>query len=743
MKCEKCGAELVNGVCPVCGAESLKKSADFNKEELAEKTTEGGAQKPEQEVGSDFDKQYSMMFEKPSDSAPQYQVDQELKRKREARYDESFANMSDSEKIKALEAARLARKEKREKKEQKKANGGVFASIKSRESDKTKKTEPRKRPSEDLQKPESSKAEPRASRSQRSKTKKKSGFAMSPKAGLAVGCVVAAAVIAVIIGAVNMASKSGYELPETPTVYAKGDSLYAAYDGKKVEISADFIAEEYVETTPEPSATPSRNRDDDEPTPAPEPYYEPVKEKDLITYTEDGTGIFFMDNANLNENKGSLNFSKSGEKKSTVKIADDVYYNIAAAKDGSGVMYLTGTDKYGGGGTLYYWSALTNTSTMLSENVLPGDYIIGQNGNSLLYLTEYNSEYYVGDLYLVKLNKGAVGESKKVDSDVYKAFGTNPSGEAVVYAKNYNDENMCFETYLMKANSDEKVMVTDGSRCEPVFLANSDGMYAGGSYADYYQTLYFVSLQSGEKEKLSGNLTEIVKMSKDEQAVIFRKANAEGTAFDYYYANQAQSEGQIIAENITVLDDEDHKRVSQFEINDDFTRAVYIQGYDVANESGGLYTVAINNGAVGSDRKISDTAYSCNITPDGLTIRYADSYDITWNLVTLNAYSGEKNTVLATEVGAGAFTFDKAGEYIVFAKNYSLETRTGDVYAVNNKGKVKDITQGVSSYGLKSDGDIVYYNSQGGNSSFELFKVRADGKKTKSIDKDVSRVVTY
>ena len=111
--------------------------------------------------------------------------------------------------------------------------------------------------------------------------------------------------------------------------------------------------------------------------------------------------------------------------------------------------------------------------------------------------------------------------------------------------------------------------------------------------------------------------------------------------------------------------------------------------------------------------------------------------------MTLNAYSGEKNTVLATEVGAGAFTFDKAGEYIVFAKNYSLETRTGDVYAVNNKGKVKDITQGVSSYGLKSDGDIVYYNSQGGNSSFELFKVRADGKKTKSIDKDVSRVVTY
>ena len=194
---------------------------------------------------------------------------------------------------------------------------------------------------------------------------------------------------------------------------------------------------------------------------------------------------------------------------------------------------------------------------------------------------------------------------------------------------------------------------------------------------------------------------------------------------------------------MTVLDDEDHKKVSQFEINDDFTKAGFIQGYDLANESGALFVVSITNGVVGSDKKISDTAYSCNITPDGQTIRYADNYDIKWNLVTLNAYTGEQSKVLAQEVGAGAFSFDKTGSYIVYAKNYSLETRTGDVYCVDNKGKTVDVVKGVSSYGLKNNGEIVYYNKQDNGSNFELFFTREDGKKSKSIDKDVTKVVLY
>ena len=106
MKCSKCGAEIPEGAktCPECGMEP----------ETAE--VQSGAE-------SDFDKQYSMTFENNSADEPKYQIDEELRKKREERYDESFANMTDDEKIKALEAARLARKEKRDNKRRKKEEG--------------------------------------------------------------------------------------------------------------------------------------------------------------------------------------------------------------------------------------------------------------------------------------------------------------------------------------------------------------------------------------------------------------------------------------------------------------------------------------------------------------------------------------------------------------------------------------------------------------------------------------------
>ncbi len=718
MKCEKCGADIPEGVksCPKCNPqEAVKPAAD-----AAEKGKDD----------TEFDKQYSEMFEGGKKEEPKYQIDEELRRKREARYDSSFSNMTDDEKIKALEAARIARKEKRERKEQKKENGG-FAFLKSKGSA----AKPEKTAKESGGPTETDSA---AEKPERSRAK----YKPSPKAGIIAGCVIAVLVIAIVIAAVNMATKVTTELPETATVYTKDNVLYSAYDGKEIKLSDSFIASKYVEpvATEAPSDTEDEDAEDTEK--AAEPDFYPVKEKELITNTDDGAGVYFIDNADLNSNTGALNYSKNGVKNGTVKIDDGVYYDIAVSSDGTGVLYLKDTDRYGAGGTLEYWSSVTGAAVELAKNVLPGHYLFDLNANCVLYINEYNGEYNVGDLYLTSLTKGEVTDTRKVDSDVYDVYGANTSGNAAVYSKGFNDETGCFDLYLQKEDG-EIVSIVEGSRCEPVLQSTADGMYAGGTYEDYYQSLYYVSLLNGEKEKISGNLTEIVGMSGDELAVVFRKANAEGTAFDYYYAHRDAAEGQLLAENITVLDDEEHKRVSQFEISDDFTKAAYIEGYDVATESGALFVVSITNGVVGSDKKISDTAYSCDITPDGQTVRFADSYDTTWNLVTLNAYTADKNTVLAEEVGAGAFTFDQNGSYIVYAKNYSLETRTGDVYCVNNDGKTREVVKDVSSYGLKSNGYIVYYNNQSGGSSFELFCAREDGKREKSVDKDVTEVVSY
>lgn len=733
MKCEKCGMEMPStNVCPNC--ESDKKTEeniiDTENTENTEKVT------PDDE----FEKRYTSAFETPTDGE-KYKIDEELKRKREARYDESFSNMTNDEKIQALEAARMARREKREKKkQQKKESGGVFSNILKHEmpkaiSPKKPKAENASKATQDSERKEDNNIEDNniektrvlnlddVKRGLSSKKKNKKHLnteKFKPKHGVVLGGVLAALAVVVIVASVSIASGKKSTEAEIPTVYTKGNMLYTHYDGSETMISTDFIESERDESI--------ENAPDE------------IKEKDLILSTSDGSALYFIDSADMNAQSGTLNYIKGTKSRSLTKIADDVYYKTAISQSGDGILYLSGADSFGNGGSLNYWSAKTEKSVKLSDSVNADSFMLSQDGTRVLYVTNYNDEYFVGDLYMACLQKGEISEMGKLDSDVYKLFGTNALGTTAVYAKNYDKKSLCFDVYITKDTANGSVLVAEKSRCTPLIAKNSEYMYVGGSYENYYQSLYYASLENGQKEKIGGNLTELVKMSGDEQSVVYRKANAEGTAFDYFYASAQGENEQELAMNITVLDDADHKRVCQFDINDDFTKAIFIQGYDTECESGALFMASINSGVVSSDKKISDTAYSCNLTPSGI-VRYADSYDTAWNLVNLNAYDGDNTYLLAKEVGAGAFTFDKAGKYIVYAKNYSLENKTGDVYCVDNKAKTNEVVKSVSTYGLKSNGDIVYSEKTG--DSLDIFMTKPSGKGAKNIDKDATKVVSY
>lgn len=133
--CPKCNAAPQN---TVPQNKSVNTTLDKNKSASAgkkntnsnsnQKLTSSGkintsGQAPSGTEDNEFDRQYSLMFESNQSNVgdADYEIDESLKKKREARYDDSFANMTDDEKIKALEAARLARKERREKSRQKEA----------------------------------------------------------------------------------------------------------------------------------------------------------------------------------------------------------------------------------------------------------------------------------------------------------------------------------------------------------------------------------------------------------------------------------------------------------------------------------------------------------------------------------------------------------------------------------------------------------------------------------------------
>lgn len=733
------------------------------------------------ETGSelyDFDMQYSLTFKNADairEAAAEFDANKGEDKSRESSHrrssrnrsnyrGEAFESLSDEEKLQALEAARLERKAKRERKHQGKHGVSKPSSVSGmKEADRkqggfrSKKSGEiisgmnGKRNGENAEKPailsERSQRARSSSRSDSSERKKTSGNAprLSAKVGLAVGALAVCVVVAVVIASVNMFSNVVESAPETPTTYLKDNALYSYYDGEVAQLSGNFISAEYVE--PEPSATPSSSRDDDsdeDSRSTPEPTIEPIEDRDLINYTADGLGTYYIDSADMNTKTGTLKYYASDGKSDVREIAQNVYYDIDISPDGAGVLYLTNVSGDGKYGELNYWSTATNASETVASDVNRDNFMFSQDGKSVLYVTRYNDEYFVGDLYVKSYGENAPIEPVMIDSDVYKAYGTNPSGSTVVYAKNYSEDDETHTVFVSNVSAPSPTQVVENSKCDPVLLTKSDNMFVAGNFENYYQTLYYASLTSGQTQVMASGFTEFVKTSADEQAVIFRSASSEGTYFEYYYASTQANTAQRISGNITVLDDPEHERVVQLDVNDDFTRCVYIEGYNPETESGALYECQISNFTLGAPVKISERAYSCDVSKDGTIVRYADDYDTTWNLVDLKMYENGNNVTVAEDVSAGAFTYDENGVATVYAKNYSIETRTGDVYVADEKGRSTEVGLGVNSYGLKQDGQIIFHdNMDNAENKFELYYAKPSGKGAKAVDDSISEILAY
>lgn len=741
------------------------------------------ASKASDETGSelyDFDMQYSLTFKNADairEAVAEFDANKggnevksrESSHRRSSRNHsnyrgEAFESLSDEEKLQALEAARLERKAKRERKQQgkhgvskpsavsgmkeadrkqggfrSKRSGGVISGMSGKRSG-----EAAKESAVSSDRSSRARGSSRADSSARTRTSRNAPR-LSAKVGLAIGALAVCVVVTVVIASVNMFSDVVESAPETPTTYLKDNALYSYYDGEVAQLSGNFISAEYVE--PEPSATPSSSSDDDsdeDSRSTPEPTIEPIEDRELINYTADGLGTYYIDSADMNTKTGTLKYYASDGRSEVREIAQNVYYDIAISPDGTGVLYLTNVSGDGKYGELNYWSSATNTSESVASEINRDNFMFSQDGKSVLYVTRYNDEYFVGDLYVKSYGENAPTEPVMIDSDVYKAYGTNPSGSTVVYAKNYDEDDETHTVFISNVSAPSPTQVVENSKCDPILLTKSDNMFVAGNFENYYQTLYYASLTNGQTQVMASDFTEFVKTSADEQAVIFRSASSEGTYFEYYYASTQANTAQRISGNITVLDDPEHERVVQLDVNDDFTRCVYIEGYNTETEAGALYECQISNFTLGAPVKISERAYSCDVSKDGAIVRYADDYDTTWNLVDLKMYENGNNVTVAEDVSAGAFTYDENGVATVYAKNYSIETRTGDVYVADENGRSTEVGLGVNSYGLKQDGQIIFHdNMDNAENRFELYYAKPSGKGARAVDDSISEILAY
>ncbi len=550
--------------------------------------------------------------------------------------------------------------------------------------------------------------------------------------GLLLGAGVLIIVVALIIGIVNVCAFFAHRDPEYPTVYTKDNALYSYYDGKEELLTSNFIT---MYETADNEGSSSASADPKIVT------KKALTEKDMLNVSQSGAVTYFFENVNMNTRAGNLVYYENGNKKSRTVLAQNVYYDIELGNDGMSVMYIKNADKDGAHGELCYWKPGMKEAVSVEPDITAGNFKFSQDCTSVTYIKNFNPDVHTGDLCYLSLLNGAE-PSKRVDEKVAFVFGTTPKSKIYFYAKNYDKKKGTYDLYV-QSDAEGPKMIAEKGLLAPVISQKTETAFVYSNYNKNFQTLSCVDLATGTNIKLADEMTEIIKVRIDDGAVIYSKAYETEKA-DYYFVNAKSPNPQTVATAINLTAAKKAGIVS-FDASDDFSKIAYIGGFDTSTNRGALYTMSIINDYAGSEMRISDDAYSCDVSADGAVIRFATSHNAENNTVNLVSYSNSNTLGLADGVAVGAFTFDKMGEYAIYAKEVDKEESVGRIQSVNQKGRIKELSEGVSAYGLKKDGTVLLLKKSGeGNSQItSLCKGSLKGGKVKSFADGVSKVISY
>ncbi len=541
------------------------------------------------------------------------------------------------------------------------------------------------------------------------------------------GVGVAVVVVALIIGAINLFAGMVNGDMHYPTIYTKGNQLYMVYEKKPMLLSENLIS--------------SAATGEEEATVAKDPKrYQVTKptEKQLLHVSEDGLYTFFLENVDMNTGRGDLVYLQNDSFKSKTVVAKNVYYDLQLSSDGKSALFLKDTDDTGFHGELCYWTAGKKEITPIQWDVCAGNFVFSQDGLSALYIKNFNPTVHTGDLCVRGLTKDASEQSIHLDEQVAFIFGTTPKGISL-YAKDYDMRTGTYSLYAKKT-SETPQLCAQKAYLAPHILKKTEAIYAYSDFHDGFQSISYLDFETGQTNPMVKDITRIERIRVDEAAVIYTKEYENGKN-DYYVIGATENASQKIANGVASVSE---KRRVQFDASDDFSRIAYIGGYDEENGKGALFTLTIINGYVGIEKRISDEAYSCDVSADGAVVRFASGYNKTAGTVSLIGYTNSNTVTLSENVSVGAFTYDKNGEVMVYATDVHTQPQvSGDIHSVTSKGKVREIDTGVRSYGMKQDGRILLLKYDIGTEGGKLFYSDQKGRKMKLMDEGVTKALLY
>lgn len=746
MKCPKCGINLLEhiDVCPFCktpipkdepaeqnsAEETAAKAEKVSKNVSAQNTGRYSSIDPSKD-SYDFDLQYTLTFR---DSG---EIKQAI-----ADMDAEISRDSSKKKIstphKTTEEPRFSREEMQE------------AALRAQQRREQRKNGGKKKVSRVEKRKHDALRAAKAPRKKDDGSVRSHKYDSKQKKGILIGAAVLAAVIAVVVCVVNVASYFAHKTPEYPTLYTKGNELYSFFDGSEIQLSSNFVTtqlETKTETTSKSSGSSSSSKSSAGKNKLDDPKIEKsakLTEKDLIKISDDGSVVYFIENVNMNNGSGDLVYYVNGKKKSRTAVAQNVYYDFSISGDGNAVLYLKNTGDDNAKGELCRWDAATKTETSVDTEIVADNFKLANDGKSVTYIKNFNPIVHTGDLLYSSFAEG--GESqRRVDEKVAFVFGTSAKSSVYFYAKNYDTKTGTYDLYI-QSNTEGPKSVAEKAFLAPVISKKLESAYVYSNFNNNFQTLSYLDLSNGSNNKLADEVSEIIKVRNDEGAVVYSKAY-ESEKADYYFVSAKSPNSQKVATAINLAAIKDDPRMVAFDASSDFSTMAYIGGYDSNTRRGALYTLSVVNDYAGSEKRVSDDAYTCNVSADGAIVRFASGYNAEQNTINLVSYSNSNTLALADQAGMGAFTFDKTGEFTVFAKDFvakeNSDSKTASIKSVTKKAKIRDIDSGVSAYGLKTDGTILLKKDSDDGTGTSLYTSTVKAAKCKKITDGVTNVLYY
>ena len=166
--------------------------------------------------------------------------------------------------------------------------------------------------------------------------------------------------------------------------------------------------------------------------------------------------IAYIDEYDQTTNAGKLHLYTSkwfGLMKGDKVVAENVYL-FTMTPDGKTIAYMTAPDEEGKASLYTYKNGKIKH---IADGITNRDFYLSQNGKTVIYMSDINTETNCGNLYSISTSGG--GEATLIDSDVYNSFYSR-SDKNAIYPKNFNEQAGTVDLYMWKGKGTPELIDT-------------------------------------------------------------------------------------------------------------------------------------------------------------------------------------------------------------------------------------------------------------------------------------------